>query len=361
MSDRRWILGGLQQIGVGVQNNPKAVAFYKDMLGFDIPMFDEQGVAALMKRYTGGEAWERHATFSVNLRGGGGMEIWQYVSRSPEVMEQEVALNSLGIIAPHIRCKNIHLVREQFLKSNYEVSKPCYAPDGALRCFVRDIEYNWLCLVETNKGWFLPPKKSEVRTAYAGGVCGAIIGVSDMDRSVEFYKKILGYDEVIYDQEEEFSDFDVFLKQQKVRRVLLQSSTENKGIFAHLLTSSQIELVEAKKEQGTRIFEGRYWGDLGFIHICFDVRNMDALKTFCKEEGYPFTVDTGATQEFSMDDASGRFAYLEDPDGTLVEFVEVYKMPIIQKFGLILDLRKRRGKPLPKIMMKALKFQRKKK
>jgi len=34
-----------------------------------------------------------------------------------------------------------------------------------------------------------------------------------------------------------------------------------------------------------------------------------------------------------MGEASGHFAYVEDPDGTLIEFVETHKIPIIKKLG----------------------------
>jgi len=51
--------------------------------------------------------------------------------------------------------------------------------------------------------------------------------------------------------------------------------------------------------------------------------------------------------------------YVEDPDGTLIELIEVYKVPIIEKLGIYLNVEKRSpGKPLPDTMLKALKFMR---
>jgi len=83
------------------------------------------------------------------------------------------------------------------------------------------------------------------------------------------------------------------------------------------------------------------------------VRGMDALKTYCKAAGSPFTVDSG--DNFTMDGAAGRFAYVEDPDGTLIEFVETYRLDIVKKLGLHIDLRRRKpDKPLPRLMLRAL-------
>ena len=43
------------------------------------------------------------------------------------------------------------------------------------------------------------------------------------------------------------------------------------------------------------------------------------------------------------------FSYIEDPDGTLIEFVETHKLPIIEKLGWYMKLKGRDPKKsLPK-------------
>ena len=60
-----------------------------------------------------------------------------------------------------------------------------------------------------------------------------------------------------------------------------------------------------------------------------------------------------------MGDAAGQFAYIEDPDGTLIEFVETHKVPLVKKLGLSINLQKRDPeKPLPRWMLKALSLMR---
>jgi hypothetical protein len=106
-----------------------------------------------------------------------------------------------------------------------------------------------------------------------------------------------------------------------------------------------------------KIFENRFWGDLGFIHLCFDVYNMKELESNFAEHGYPFTVDSSTS--FDMGEAAGHFSYIEDPDGTLIEFVETYRIPILKKIGWYLDVSKRdRTKTLPDWMLGTLKFNR---
>ncbi|HSH51273.1 MAG TPA: hypothetical protein VK982_06085, partial [Bacteroidales bacterium] len=105
----------------------------------------------------------------------------------------------------------------------------------------------------------------------------------------------------------------------------------------------------------------RYWGDLGFIHLCYDISGMKALRKDCESKGFPFTVDSSEKHNednsFDMGEAAGHFSYIEDPDGTLIEFVETHKIPIMEKFGWYLNLKKRdRKKPLPNWMIKTLRF-----
>ena len=108
--------------------------------------------------------------------------------------------------------------------------------------------------------------------------------------------------------------------------------------------NSVIELISSTGKPGKRFMKDRFWGDPGFIHLCYDMRGMDDLKSFCESKGFPFTVDSKKSHEgnsFDMGEAAGHFSYIADPDGTLIEFVETHKMPVLKKLGLYLDLRKR--------------------
>ena len=77
---------------------------------------------------------------------------------------------------------------------------------------------------------------------------------------------------------------------------------------------------------------------------------------FCAGKGHPFTVDSCPDGErFDMGDASGHFTYIEDPDGTLIEFVETHKVPIVKKLGLAIDMGKRDPeKALPKFIFRLM-------
>jgi hypothetical protein len=50
-------------------------------------------------------------------------------------------------------------------------------------------------------------------------------------------------------------------------------------------------------------------------------------------------------------------AYITDPDGVLIELIEVYKIPLIEKWGIFLNVHgKKAGKNLPKWLIRLLRF-----
>ncbi len=347
-------ISGIQQMGVGVADVHEAWKWYRKNIGMDVPIFEEAAEAGLMLPYTGGMPHQRHAILAINMNGGGGFEIWQYTSRVPQKSDFEILPGDLGINMTKIKSKDV-LKTYDFMKNNkVNVSPQVYqSPEGKNHFYFLDPYQNLFEVVE-NESWF------GNTNSYTGGPCGAVIGVKDMEKSIDFYKNILNYDRVIYDQTRQFSDFASLKGGESVfRRVLLRSSVEPIGSFSQLLGTSEIELIQVKGREPRHIYQDRFWGDLGFIHLCFDIIGMDEMRKKCDTYGVPFTVDS--SNSFDMGEAAGHFSYIEDPNGTLIEFVETHKIPILKKLGWYLDLTKRDPtKPLPKIMLKALALNRKK-
>ncbi|MCU0363827.1 MAG: VOC family protein [Bacteroidales bacterium] len=219
---------------------------------------------------------------------------------------------------------------------------------------MRDPWSNLFQVVEASD-WFMNERKN------TGGSYGVIVGVSDIEKSLPVYSDILGYDQVVYDKKGVFPDL-AGIKgcDRELRRILLRRGRPFAGPFSKMLGNSMIELISSPGNPGRRIYEDRFWGDLGFIHLCYDMRGMDELKAYSAEKGFPFTVDSKESHEgnsFDMGEAAGHFSYIEDPDGTLLEFVETHKLPILKKLGLYLDLRKRDPeKTLPDWMLKTLRY-----
>lgn len=338
---------GIQQIGIGVKKLRESMLTYKDLFGLNVLIFDDTSDAALMTKYTGGRVHKRRAVLTMNLAGGGGFEIWQFIDRNPQESANSIQLGDLGIYAAKIKCHNVEVAYEFLSRQmGIEVSQIKKDPAGESHFWVKDVLGNHFNIVRSQECF----TKCNQKTA---GVLGAIIGVSNMEEAVLFYNNFLGIDEVVYDAVDTFSDN---FNEQNIycRRVLLRKKVSGKGAFNKLLGEVEIELVQ--RLDGSipdKIFNNRFWGDCGFIHICFDVLNMEGLKKYADKLNIHFTVDSH--ESFVMANAAGRFCYAEDPDGTLIELVETHKIPLVKKLGLYLNLKKRnRQKPLPDWMIKML-------
>ncbi len=308
-----------------------------------------------MLPYTGNKPQSRHAVLALNLQGGGGFEVWQYKGREPAEIKEEIRIGDLGILICKMKVKNAGSAYSYFKQNNLDlIGDPVKDPAGNKTFFLKDPFGNIFQMVEAND-WFMNENK------VSGGSCGAIIGVSDIEKSKVVYSDILGYDEVVYDQTAAFPDLvNLPSGKNEFRRILLKRSDPFSGSFSQALGQSVIELVCSVGNPGKKVFRDRFWGDPGFIHLCYDMWGMDELKKYCNGNGFPFVVDSKQSHQgnsFDMGEAAGHFAYIEDPDGVLIEFVETHKLPILKKLGWNLDLRKRNSyKPLPSWMLRALKF-----
>lgn len=344
------LIYGIQQIGVGVTNAGDAFKWYGKNLGSNVLVFDDNNTATYMAPYMGGQPHEKRAILAINMQGGSGYELWQYTDRTPATAKSPIQAGDLGIFSVRVKSKDIHFSYNALKANGVTILSDLQKdPHGSTFFFVEDPNGNILQIVEYSS-WYGNEK------SHTGGICGCMIGVSDIEKAKKLYTDVLGYDKVIYDKTGIFEDFkDLPGGKEQFRRVLLEHSKDRIGGLSPLFGRSQLELIQVQSRTPVKIFADRYWGDIGFIHLCFDVRGMHALKKECAEKGFPFQVDSESS--FQMGEAAGHWSYIEDPDGTLIEFVETHKIPIVKKWNWYFNLQKRDPlKPLPNWMINALAF-----
>jgi catechol 2,3-dioxygenase-like lactoylglutathione lyase family enzyme len=224
-------------------------------------------------------------------------------------------------------------------------------PDQRKGFFINDPDGNLFQFVENNE-WY------SNNGHHSGGVLGISIGVRNADESMKLYRDILGFDQVVFDETAVFADWSELPNgKEKYRRVLLSKSKPTGGGFGKVTGKNYIELVQAMDREPQKIFKGRIWGDYGFVHLGLDVKGMRELETQMSEKGFPFTCDSQSA--LSMGNTKVHCVYIDDPDGTLIEMIEVFKVPIVEKWGIYLNVEKRDPmKPLPDFMLKFLRFSR---
>jgi len=349
-------INGIQQLGVGVTDVKEGFRWYRKHFGMDIKMFEEAATAELMLAHTENKPRERHAILALNMQGGGGFEIWQHTGKTPAPQTFEIQLGDWGICIGKLKSSDLVNTYEQYQKEGLNIiSEITQSPAGSSHFYLKDLYgYVWEVLEDP----FLFSQDGKVN----GGIFGVVIGCKNIDDSLKVYQDILGYDQVLFDQKGKFEDWTgIPGSNNSYRRVILAHSKNRNGSFSPLLGPSQIELVQVMDREAKDVFDGRIWGDPGYIHLCFDINGMDELREEVKSKGFPFTVDSAKAMEtFDMGEAAGNFAYIQAPEGTLIEFVETHKIPLLKKIGWYLNLAKRGEKPLPRWMFSAFKFMREK-
>ena len=344
---------GMQHIGIAVTDMDRSLRLYRQLFGMDIPFFDSVQEAPLMDSHTRGETILKRASMVLNLQGGCAFEVLQPTSFEPKPASWEIGLGDLGIAVVQMKTKDIvrmHKHALQFDDVNCD-DKLTTTPWGTPTFFLNDPDGNVFQILEASDSF--------AKTGHAsGGVLGCTIGVSDMEASLKLYATTLGYSEVLYDETAVQSDWSHRpYGSENYRRVRLTQPNPGSGGFGPLTGRTFIELVQAKDRSGRFIFEDRIWCDTGFAHLGFDVRGMETLGKTLSTEGFGFRCDTA--DAIGMGETKVHCTYIDDPDECWLEMIEVYKIPIIENWGLFLDVQKRGAdESLPRWMLHALKFSR---
>jgi catechol 2,3-dioxygenase-like lactoylglutathione lyase family enzyme len=344
---------GMQHIGVATRDMDKSLKLYRKLFGMDVPFFDSVQDAPLMDSHTRGKTISKRASMVLNLQGGCAFEVLRAESFEPKAAGWQVGIGDLGITTVQIKTRNIsrmHAHARSLLGDDCDVHITS-TPWGEDTFYLKDCDGNLFQILQA-KDWF------DNNGHPSGGALGCSIGVSDIQKSLALYADALGFDEVLFDETRAFEDWQHLQNgEQSYRRVRIAQSAPGAGGFGKLTGKTYIELIQAQGRSGKFIFDDRIWCDLGFAHLGFDVRGMKALGTDLATRGVPFRCDTA--DAIGMGETKVHCTYIDDPDECWLEMIEVHKVPIIEKWGLFLDVQKRgQDEPLPRWMLKSLRFSR---
>lgn len=118
----------------------------------------------------------------------------------------------------------------------------------------------------------------------------AMIRVADLDESMRFYNELIG------------------LKPSRTLR--LEDSTLYYLIDEKTGVEIELTLNDETPEEG-------YTSGSAFGHFAFEVDDMDALSQKVENLGYEWVYEP-----FCMDEAGINVAFISDPDGNMIEFIE---------------------------------------
>ena len=132
------------------------------------------------------------------------------------------------------------------------------------------------------------------------------IVVSDMERSLKFYKDLLGLKiKSIEDEEGEF--LDNMLAHKNVKNKVAKLYADNGSALVELIDS---KIFANKKD--------RNFFTIGASHFAFTVDNLEKTYDYLMKNEVKFTAPPQLTP-----DGYAKVTFCEDPDGTPIELVEV--------------------------------------
>ena len=108
-----------------------------------ITVFDDTAPASLMKAYTGDKVFNRRAMLTMNMQGGGGLELWQFTNRQPLASAQNIRLGDLGIFAIKIKCPNVAEAFKYFMHNKAFVISPIQINAAGEQHFWLTDKFEW--------------------------------------------------------------------------------------------------------------------------------------------------------------------------------------------------------------------------
>jgi catechol 2,3-dioxygenase-like lactoylglutathione lyase family enzyme len=134
--------------------------------------------------------------------------------------------------------------------------------------------------------------------------CHLVIGVTDMDRALEFYRDVLGMDVV----------FETLISGEPFDAVLHATRKQEGRVVGGLLGGLMVELLSLGAKPPADKPARR--GMTGIHNVSLSVRNLGDAHRRLIEAGY-----TPDQQPFEI--GGVRMFFVKDPDGTAVEFIEL--------------------------------------
>ncbi|MDJ0533292.1 MAG: VOC family protein [Xenococcaceae cyanobacterium MO_207.B15] len=163
------------------------------------------------------------------------------------------------------------------------------------------------------------------------GIARILIGVRDLNKSVEFYRDILQMSVV--------ADYSLDSKTIEQLWNLPEETTAQAILLKNDEQTTLLELIEFKPHSGKCIRTDANTWDYGLFTIAFRAKDVDAAYNYFKQKGYKF-ICPPITYTFSWGEVTVKEAIMLGPDETPIVFIERLSEPkpvIKGDFGIMLD------------------------
>jgi len=303
------MITSVYHVGYGVQNDLKSVQFYQKYLNFgDLRVQIEDDSSGGFGDFVGrGERYRW--SMMTHKNGSVDFEPVQLVSRKPV----SIPAFRWGDIGINEVCFRVEGLGELFGWLKKEGVKIISTPKRVRLNEKWDKEFFY---IEDPDGIRIKLEQNVHDAEKSPGVKDfdyLCVGVSSLDDSVKFYRDLLGYKRVIWEAEGHLEWMDDCAGEEVHGRTIMLGSDFDKYLY---------QLVESTGEQRPHIFEGKRWGDVGLLELCFRVSDLEEMCKYLSSRKVNVLVEP---QPASPQLDYAFIAYVEDPDGNYIEFSQHIK------------------------------------
>jgi catechol 2,3-dioxygenase-like lactoylglutathione lyase family enzyme len=304
------MISGVHHVALGVRDLEGMKAFYRGVLGFSevFAEFDDseqeimREVARSSRVVFGGAILQQKA-------GGILLELIRMREPAPRPVHKSRTYGDIGVAKVTVAVSDLDLIRRKLKGKVAFCSGPkrTAIPEWGEYRFVycRDPEGNLIELAEFADG--------EIEDDF-GGARSIGVSVTDLDRSVSFYRTLLGLNTTVIKRHTAFSglvDEMAGATGAEVRSCLLSATGKGDGA---------VEIFEVIKPRGRSIPFATLWGDFGYLQVAFNCSDIPGMVSRGNEGGMEFLCSP-KVMEGGIPDHPGEFVYGKDPDGVPIEFL----------------------------------------
>jgi catechol 2,3-dioxygenase-like lactoylglutathione lyase family enzyme len=289
----------------------KALKFYRETLGFKEIVFDYAGRLPGMEKITKKPETNARVVMLRNPKVGpmglGMIELVQLLPPDkPAPIPAGTCWGEIGVAEISVHVRDHKAIHDSLVASGCKCLIP--AGTGAVPPNGTKVNFSYVAGPDDTKIELIEwPTMSDHLGAGPGieGMNHVAFGVSDMDRSTQFYRD-LGFTELLMDVKGIMAEMNAFYPEPKELRVLIMLNYYGCGI------------EPIQQFPSTKDLRGA-WGRLGPMEFAIEVSNLEKACEELRKKGIqtlsaPQTVDVSAGQ--------WRYAYLVEPDNNYVSLVE---------------------------------------
>lgn len=297
---------GVDHVGIGVRDAERMRSFYREVFRFtrvlaEMPEADHPAIHGLLRAHR----TVHSSTLVAHDSGGPTIALFHAIDPEPRAIRRDFTYGDIGVAKLTFTVPDlVAFCRDKGTRLSLCSPPKTVALEGRGEysfVYGHDPEGNLIEIVSGHGQGADDP----------GSLCSVGIAVTDLDRSLAFYRDVFGFKDIVVAPHERFSglvDEITGVERTAVRSCLLASG---KG-------GGMLELIEVMKPRGRSIPFGTQWGDFGYLQVCLLGEDRETLISQVRAEGLNMLLPP---QEVEDPDHPAMFMYLQDPDGIPVEIV----------------------------------------